>query len=287
MSVTRIRSRVGNSTRKRLGIIGDPVAHSISPGMQQPALDAFGIDATYERWHTPLNELPARIESLRAEDVLGANVTVPHKQAVVSLIDEVSPLAVKAGAVNTVVNRGGRLFGDNTDVYGVVTSLREACSDLAGREAVILGAGGASRAVVLGLQELGIERIALVNRNRERAEQLRDDLGMPNIVIATSAEALLPTAGLLVNATSLGWHKGEMPIEAAWLELLPSHALVMDLTYRETDLLIAAGARGLQTLDGLGMLVYQGVLAFERFTGQEAPVDVMWEAALKARQPRG
>lgn len=255
--------------------------------MQQPALDALGINAVYERWHTPLEELPARIASLRAADVLGANVTVPHKQAVIPLIDEVSPLAIKAGAVNTVINRDGSLFGDNTDVYGVVASLRQASGALGGVEAVILGAGGASRAVVLGLHELGVAQIALVNRNRERAERLRDDLGVPGIAIAESAEALLPTAGLLINATSLGWHRGEMPIDALLLDLLPDNALVMDLTYRETDLLLAAGARGLQTLDGLGMLVYQGVLAFERFTGQQAPVDVVWEAALKARAPRG
>ena len=122
---------------------------------------------------------------------------------------------------------------------------------------------------------------------RERAERLRDDLGVPGIAIAESAEPLLAAAGVLINATSLGWHRGEMPIEAAWIDLLPPSALVMDLTYRETDLLIAAEARGLQTLDGLGMLVYQGVLAFERFTGQQAPVEVMWAAALKARAPRG
>jgi shikimate dehydrogenase len=255
--------------------------------MQQPALDALGIDATYERWQTPLEELPARIESLRAADVLGANVTVPHKQAVIPMIDEVSQLALKAGAVNTIVNREGRLFGDNTDVYGFVTALQQACMDLAGREAVILGAGGASRAVVLGLIELGIEKITLVNRNRERAEQLRADLGVPSVEITDSADSLLLTTRLLINATSLGWHIGELPIAADLLDQMPQNALVADLTYRETDLLIAAEARGLQTLDGLGMLVYQGVLAFERFTGQSAPVDIMWAAALQARAPRG
>ncbi|MGH2547745.1 MAG: shikimate dehydrogenase family protein, partial [Thermomicrobiales bacterium] len=220
-------------------------------------------------------------------DVLGANVTVPHKQAVIPMIDEVSPLALKAGAVNTIVNRDGRLFGDNTDVYGFVTALRQVCMDLAGREAVILGAGGASRAVVLGLFELGFEKITLVNRNRERAEKLRDDLGASTVDVTESADSLLPTTGLLINATSLGWHIGELPIEAGLLNLLPQNALVADLTYRETDLLIAAEARGLQTIDGLGMLVYQGVLAFERFTGQPAPVDIMWAAALQARAPRG
>lgn len=255
--------------------------------MQQPALDALSVGAIYERWETPLATLPDRIASLRAENVLGANVTVPHKQAVMPLLDEISPLAVKVGAVNTIVNRDGRLYGDNTDVYGFVTSLSEACADLQGAEAIILGAGGASRAVVLGLHELGFTRISLVNRNLERAAQLRDDLAVPGVEIAGAADDLLPSCRVLINATSLGWHAGELPIDAALLERLPAQALVMDLTYRETDLLIAAEARGLQTLDGLGMLVYQGVLAFERFTGQKPPVDVMWAAALQARAPRG
>ena len=136
-------------TIKRIGIIGDPVEHSISPAMQQPALDDLGLLVRYERWRTPLDELPARIESLRADDVLGANVTVPHKQAVIPLIDKISELALAAGAVNTIVNRNGRLFGDNTDVYGFQTSLEETVTDAATRNAVILGAGGASRAVVL------------------------------------------------------------------------------------------------------------------------------------------
>jgi shikimate dehydrogenase len=273
--------------RKRLGVIGDPVAHSISPAMQQPALDALGIDAVYERWHTPLAELPERIASLRAADVLGANVTVPHKQAVIPMVDEVSPLALKAGAVNTVINRNGRLLGDNTDVYGFATSLQQVCPDVGERAAIILGAGGASRAVVLGLQELGVSRITIVNRNRQRAELLRDDLDAPTVAVAESAVPLLPETAVLINATSLGWHAGELPIDAALLDLLPANALVMDLTYRETDLLIAAAKRGLQTLDGLGMLVYQGERAFERFTGQHAPVEVMWAAAREARAPRG
>src|SRR5690606_15722791 len=115
---------MGDGSRYRVGVIGDPVEHSISPAMQQPALDALGIPATYDRWHTTLAELPARIVSLREPDVLGANVTVPHKEHVIPLIDEVSALAARAGAVNTISNRNGRLFGDNTDVYGLARALQ-------------------------------------------------------------------------------------------------------------------------------------------------------------------
>src|SRR5215211_4030228 len=119
----------------RLGVIGDPVAHSISPAMQQPAFDALGIPATYELWHTVAEDLPARIASLRAPDVLGASVTVPHKVAVMALLDDISPLARRAGAVNTVINRDGRLTGDNTDAHGFGVSLQGACPDVQDRQA--------------------------------------------------------------------------------------------------------------------------------------------------------
>jgi shikimate dehydrogenase len=280
----------GAGRRFRLGVIGDPVAHSISPAMQQPALDALGIDAVYERWHTPLAELPARIAGLRADDVLGANVTVPHKRAVMDLIDEISPLARKAGAVNTIVNREGRLVGDNTDVHGFAASLRESFAEAGARPALILGAGGAARAVALALAECGSAAIAIVNRDRAKAEALAADLGLAKLRVASWSDAELDeeiaTASVLVNATSLGWHAGEMPIEAARLNHLPRSAVVVDLTYRDTDLLEAARERGLGTLDGLGMLVHQGALAFERFTGQVAPVEIMRAAAAAARAPR-
>ncbi|MEZ4495899.1 MAG: shikimate dehydrogenase [Thermomicrobiales bacterium] len=190
-----------------------------------------------------------------------------------------------AGAVNTIVNRNGRLFGDNTDVYGFRTSLEETVDDAATRNAVILGAGGASRAVVLALHQLGVPKVTIVNRSRERAEQLVADLGS-SAVIATEPDDVLGDAGILINATSLGWHRGEMPIDASLLKHLPSGALVADLTYRDTDLIEAARSLGLPTLDGLGMLVYQGVLAFERFTDRKPSVDVMWAAARAARAPR-
>ncbi|MCO5220976.1 MAG: hypothetical protein M9947_05245 [Thermomicrobiales bacterium] len=143
---------------RRVGVVGDPVEHSISPAMQQPALDVLGISATYERWHTPLATLPERIASLRERDVLGANVTVPHKENVLSLIDEVSNLARRAGAVNTISNRDGRLAGDNTDVYGLSQSLRLHDDRLDGCRAVVLGAGGAARAAVLSLEGVGAPR---------------------------------------------------------------------------------------------------------------------------------
>ncbi|HEY8446417.1 MAG TPA: shikimate dehydrogenase [Thermomicrobiales bacterium] len=278
------------TARLRLGVIGDPVAHSLSPAMQQPALDALGIPATYELWHTPAAELPARIASLREPDVLGANVTVPHKQAVMPHLDEVTPLARRAGAVNTIINRDGRLTGDNTDIGGFAASLIEVCPDASERRALILGAGGAARAVVLALEGLGLSEITVANRSIERARTLQAHLKpAPLAIVTMDAEALLPAierASLLINATSLGWHPGETPIPLDWLGVLPADAVVVDLTYRDTDLLVAARERGLKTLDGLPMLVHQGAKALEQWTGRTAPIAVMMEAARLARAAR-
>ncbi len=277
-------------SRLRVGVIGDPVAHSISPAMQQPAFDALGIPATYERWHTPASELPNRIASLRKPDVLGANVTVPHKLAVMELVNEVSPLARRAGAVNTIVNRDGTLLGDNTDVYGFATSVITAFPDAPNQRALVLGAGGAARAVVLGLDQIGVEDITVANRNPERANRLANDLAPISVgVISIDGDMMLRAverAGILVNATSVGWHSGELPLDSEFLSLLLIDAIVVDLTYRGTDLLIAARSRGNGTLDGLPMLVHQGAKAFELFTGQAAPVDIMMTAAFEAREAR-
>ncbi len=277
--------------RLRIGVIGDPVAHSLSPALHQPALDALGIPATYERWHTTAAELPGRIAGLRQPDALGASVTVPHKVAVMPLMDEVAPAAIRAGAVNTVVNRGGRLLGDNTDIHGFATALAEACSDVARRPALLLGAGGAARAVVLALESLAAPAIALANRDPARAARLADDLAVaalePVAFDDASLRRRLPEARLLVNCTSLGWRPGETPLPLDALTLLPDDAFVADLTYRQTDLLRAAAERGLRTLDGLGMLVHQGACAFTLWTGQPAPIEAMFAAAGAARDDGG
>lgn len=271
----------------RLGVIGDPIAHSLSPSLHQPALDLLGIPAIYERWHTPAAEIEARIGSLRQRGTLGANVTVPHKLAAMRLVDEISPTAARAGAVNTVVNREGRLYGDNTDIHGFSVSLTETMGEARPRMALVLGAGGAARAVVLGLEALGVKEIVVANRDMARASQLATDLTPAPVRAAlldrAVLEQMLPSAELLVNATSLGWHPGEIPIAPELLALLPDTAVVADLTYRATDLLIAAGTRSLRTVDGLPMLVHQGARAFELFTGFPAPVATMLEAARASR----
>lgn len=271
----------------RLGLIGDPVAHSLSPAMQNAALTALGVPGRYERWKTNAEAIPARVASLRGPDVLGANVTVPHKLAVIAHLDGLTPLARQVGAVNTIVRDGDRLFGDNTDVYGFTTALAAVTGDLRGRTALILGAGGASRAVVVGLERLGLGRIVIANRKVDRASALIEELGcQTGTAIGLDGDALIETLGtaaVVVNATALGWNPGETPIPLELLGALPDDAHVTDLTYRETDLLTAALARGLSASDGLEMLILQGAQALHLWTGLDAPVDVMRLAAVAAR----
>ena len=271
----------------RAGVIGDPVAHSISPIFQQVALDALGIEARYERWHTTAEELVERVAALRAPDVLGANVTVPHKERVLELVDSVSPLAATVGAVNTIVPRDGQLFGDNTDVYGFRQSLLAARPEASRDAVLVLGAGGAARAVLMALGEMGVARIAVANRSVERAERVVDELipgGAATMPLnQLSVIAVIRDYSVIVNATSIGWNSDEAVLSDAVMDVVAPGTLIVDLTYRATTLLRTAERRGLPTLDGLPMLVHQGARSFELWTGQPAPIEVMMRAAEAAR----
>jgi shikimate dehydrogenase len=272
----------------RLGLIGNPVAHSLSPAFQQVALDELGIDCTFELWLTQDDELPERITSLRQPGTLGANVTVPHKTGTFRLVDETSERARRAASVNTIVNRNGTLYGDNTDIYGFLYPLNEREFPFQERNAVILGAGGAARGVAVALLMAGAKSVTVANRTHERAEELRNDLD-PSIEITSLGNDLserLPQTDLLINSTAIGWDDDSMPITPEQLNMIPEKALVYDLTYRDTGIIRAASARGHETIDGLPMLVHQGVEAFRLWTGKEPPIEKMWQAAVHARAER-
>ncbi len=271
----------------RVGLIGFPVEQSLSPVFQQVALDALGIPARYELWPTPPAELPLRIASLRAPGTVGANVTVPHKEAVAQLVDELAPRARRVGAVNTVIVRGQRLLGDNTDVPGFLFPLRERGLPLADLRVTLLGAGGAARAVIVALLDQGCRHLTIANRTPERAWQLVAEFGIGRAQ-SLGAELLtcLAETDLLVNATSVGWDGRTSPIPLHWLEQLPPHALVYDLTYRETPLLATARQLGHAVLDGLEMLVAQGAESFRLWFEREPPFDLMLRAAQEARVRR-
>ena len=276
----------------RCGIIGHPVEHSLSPAFQSAAFAHCGLQTTYELWDTPPNALETRVAGLRGADVLGANVTIPHKEAVFPLLDELGGQSARVGAVNTIVNRHGRLFGFNTDGPGFVAALRnEARFEPAGRSILLLGAGGAARGIAFALAEALAEGVAISNRDQSRAERLAADVagsGFPRVKAAALGTSL-EGYHAVVNCTSIGMHGGAAPLGAPVdLATATPGTLIVDIVYapQETPLMAAARARGLPTLGGLPMLVYQGALAFELWTGLAAPVDVMFDAARKALAAR-
>lgn len=264
------------------GIVGYPISHSRSPAMQEAAFRALGIDARYVPFPVAPADLPAAIAGLAALGVAGANVTVPHKESVIALLDEVEPAARAMGAVNTLVRDGARWIGTNTDAEGLARSVDEAGAEV-GDRLVILGAGGAARAAVVGLGGRAKE-IVIAARRIEQAEALIASLAsvVPSARLSScSMHALEPVfagASTVVQATSATLGEGaETFVAQLPLRSLPAHATLVDLVYvpRRTALLRAGEARGLRTIEGVGMLVHQGALAFERWMGLAAPIDVM------------
>jgi shikimate dehydrogenase len=273
-------------------LIGHPVAHSLSLVMQQAAFDELGIDARYELLDTTLLELPERVEALRGDDYLGANVTIPHKERVAPMMDRLTEDAQATGAVNTITRDGQRLIGHNTDV----PAFRTALDALVGRQkmpraAVVLGAGGGARAVVHGLITEGFQRVIVFNRHLHRAEALVRHFGRSAAHMELRAmpwhesviEAEMAKTKVLVNATSVGLSSDETPIPA---ELLPPELLVLDLIYTpaETRLLRdAKAASATATMNGDLVLLNQGAAAFELWTGRPAPMDLMRKQLEAAR----
>ncbi|HYF79182.1 MAG TPA: shikimate dehydrogenase [Symbiobacteriaceae bacterium] len=278
---------------RQLGLIGYPVGHSVSPAMHNAAFADQRMNCHYAAWAVEPANLKDAVAGIRALGFLGVNVTIPHKEAVIPLLDEVAPTAAQAGAVNTIVNRGGRLVGYNTDGWGFLSSLEEAGVKLPGLEVVVLGAGGAARAIALGLARSRVARITISNRTPERAERLATDVSkLVADVPVTAVEALSPEeraalidAGLVVNCTPLGMAGADAGLSAlSDINLLPQQAVVYDTVYtpQETRLLKEARLRGLRAVGGLGMLVHQGACAWEYWFGRRGPVGVMTGAARAA-----
>lgn len=261
----------------RVGLIGNPVEHSRSPRMHNAAFAALGMNANYELWHTEAVDVEARVQGIRGEGIAGANVTVPHKEAVMPFLDDISETALRIGAVNTIIPRDGRLIGDNTDAYGFRASIEERFGEIKPKRAIVLGAGGASRAIIVALQELGAGEVLIANRTLSKAEKLATELSATPLAWDSLAD-FLPSTDVVVNATALGWHD-EVVLDLDLVAKLPSSGLVMDLTYRNTPLLQSAQALRLRSLDGLGMLIHQGVRSFELWFGVTPPLDVMIAAA--------
>jgi shikimate dehydrogenase len=277
---------------KIYGIIGYPVSHSLSPLMQNAALSASKIDGIYLPFAVKPEQLSVAVSGLRALQLSGFNVTIPHKTSIISLLDELAPTAVQAGAVNTVVNDNGRLLGHNTDGDGLLKSLKEDLKfDPADSRVLLIGAGGAARGALAALCRAGVASVTVCNRTAGTASRLITDfkLNFPGIALKViengSLSYDLPAdIDMVINATSLGM-AGEK-IEGLSLALLPDHAKVYDMVYTPaiTPLLSEAKERGLMAVNGLGMLVSQGELAFSLWHSIPPENGVM-RAALESSLP--
>jgi shikimate dehydrogenase len=264
------------------GIIGDPIEHSLSPAMQNAAFEAAGLDFVYVPLRVQRGAASMGAYSMRALGIRGLNVTVPHKVDILPCLDSVDAQAVRIGAVNTIVNEDGRLTGHNTDADGFMQGLAARGIRVEGLEVVVMGAGGAARAVVFSLADAGA-RVTILNRDPGRAAALARDVSssMDSSVAfggltESTLESRLDGAALLVNTTSVGMHPTEDATPCPG-RLLRRDLAVCDIVYnpRETLLLRDAAASGAVTVNGVEMLVRQGARAFELWTGAPAPVDVM------------
>jgi len=285
---------------KFIGLIGYPLKHSISPYFQQAALDYHQLDIRYEAWETGPQKLEATIAKLREPQNLGANVTVPYKEAVLPLLDGIDDLANLIGAVNTIVKKDNRLWGFNTDAQGFLQALDKVGHfEPEGKRVVILGAGGVARAVGFALVQEKASSLVIINRTTTRAKALADSLksyirnsspgseGLKTEVTTLPWQALnspetFAHCHLIVNCTTVGMRYGSQEGQAPLnIEVIPSGVLVYDLVYNPcpTPLLQLAEKAGANTLSGLAMLVYQGAASFELWTGREPPVDIMLKRA--------
>jgi len=283
----------------RLSVFGDPVAHSKSPGMHNPALETCGIPARYARLHIRPEELPEALRLLPRWNFIGTNVTIPHKAAVAGLVDQVDEHALKIGAVNTVALDGDRLIGFNTDGPGIVRAIRADFGvDIRDLRVMVLGAGGgAGRAIATQCALENCQRLVLVNRTHEKARALAGALAPllkgPRLLgpaarleavpwEAAPLAAQLANTDLVINATSCGMKRTDPP--ALPPSLIQAHLMVFDTIYtaHRTPLLAEAEAAGARAANGLSMLLYQGVLAFEIWFNRDAPVEIMRAGLLAA-----
>jgi shikimate dehydrogenase len=259
---------------KKAFVIGHPIAHSRSPLIHNYWLKKYGLEGEYHKIDVAPDQLKTFVQSMREQGFVGGNVTIPHKEMLISLCDELTPRAKRLKAVNTLWFENDKLYGDSTDGYGFIAHLDHMSPDwhLTTRHVVVMGAGGAARGILDALLEKNMTQITLINRDLSRAQMLLTDFKMHsphpvkwNIAGYEALNKTLQNVDLLINTTSLGM-KGQ-PHLTIDLEPLPPHAIVYDIVYipLETPLLKAAQSRGLKTVDGLGMLLYQAVPGFERW----------------------
>ena len=272
-----------NGQTRIVGVIGDPVQHSRSPQMHNAAIVERKLDYVYVPFHVRSGELREAIEGFKALNVLGVNVTIPHKQTVMSILDDVSHEATLIGAANTLIFCDGRVSGDNTDAQGFLRAMTEEGIDIpVGGSAVVLGAGGAARAVVVALALSGLDLITIANRTEWKAIQFEKDLATISETEISAVDlasnqlnSAIRSADLLVNTTSVGMQETDQLLIDP--DSLNPGTIVYEIVYTppETPLLRVAREKGCQTIGGIGMLVHQGAIAFEKWIGIVPNVETM------------
>lgn len=277
---------------KRLGILGYPLSHSISPEFQQAALDHHKIDAKFHRWEIKEGELNSFFETIQDADFVGASVTIPYKEKCVNLVDKLSDSATLIGAVNCIVNTNNQLVGHNTDGSGFIRALKTKYGfNLQHKKVLLIGAGGAAKAIAYSLVQEKVSQITIANRTITRGDELAKNLNSTVTKINSiklerqSLIEPLSDVDLIVNTTSIGMKNGPDPEHSPIpVDLIPQNSVINDIVYNpiETPLIKAAKKKSIPTIGGLDMLVYQGVEAFELWTKKHAPETIMYDAAQKA-----
>jgi shikimate dehydrogenase len=268
-----------------VGVFGDPVDENPTIAMHEAAFKAKGLNWRYQNFRVKPDGLAAAMQGMRAMNFKGINLTIPHKVAVLQYLDRITPEAAMMGAVNTVVRQGDELIGTNTDGKGFLLSLKHAGIDPAGKRVVFLGAGGAARAMSVELALAGASHITIVNRTTHRGDALAQLLNERTTTPATFTwwlgdYSVPANTDILVNATSVGLHPKIDEKPGVNMDSIGAGMWVCDVIPNppRTKFLIEAASRGAKTLDGLGMLVYQGAIAFTIWTGQDAPIETMRQA---------
>lgn len=258
--------------KKIYGVMGDPIAHSMSPDIHNDAFEKENIEAVYHHFHVTKEGLNDAVKGMKALGIEGFNITIPHKTSIIPFLDEVDELALAIGAVNTVVNKNGRFIGYNTDGKGFFKSLCDEISgDIKAKKTLVIGAGGAARAIYFTLVKEGVKQVDIANRTKERAAQLVSDCPYDKVSKALSiieAEESLSQYDLIIQTTSSGMSP-ELDHSPLKVDQLKTGAIVSDIIYNplQTKLLREAGGKGAETQNGLGMFINQAALAFEIWTG--------------------
>ncbi len=270
-----------NGTTKILGIFGNPIRHSLSPIMHNAAIEHLGLDFVYVPFEVQPENLCIAVDAIKAMNLCGINVTIPFKQSVIKYLDSMTEEAKTIGAVNTIINENGRLIGDNTDGKGFIRSLRETLKfNVNDKDCVIIGAGGAARAIAVSLIFAGADKVYISDINDDKALEIAKLDSSIKAVSISEISGIISKCSLIVNATPCGMENDVAPFD---LDFLSEKNVVYDIVYnRETPLLKHCLQKNIKCISGLDMLLYQGVLSFESWTKTKTPVEIMRQALRNA-----